>query len=133
MRTSARLWRRPLVAAQLQSEETRANAEKQSQAIVRDAEVRAKAVVDDLQAQASTVQQTLIQLKLLEEDFRFKFRALLEGYLRLVEEGPILLSGLATDALGRRAGGDSRGTRARRQSYLGDGRGGCDGSRHRAG
>ena len=39
------------------------------------------------------VQQTLMQLKLLEEDFRFKFKALLEGYMKLVEEGPIVLVG----------------------------------------
>jgi cell division initiation protein len=86
-----------LVAAQLQSEETKASAEKQSQAIIRDAEVKAKAVIDDLQEQVRTAQQTLMRLKLLEEDFRFKFRALLEGYLRLVVDGPILLSGLAAE------------------------------------
>lgn len=86
-----------LVAAQLQSEEIRSKAEKESQSIVQDAESKARAVVEDLYSQTRKVQQTLMQLKLLEEDFRFKFRALLEGYLKLVEDSPILLSGLQRD------------------------------------
>jgi cell division initiation protein len=86
-----------LVAAQLQSEEIRSNAEKEGESILRDAEAKAKALVADLYSQTQKVQQTLIQLKLLEEDFRFKFRALLEGYLKLLEEGPILLGDLKAD------------------------------------
>jgi hypothetical protein len=35
----------------------------------------------------------LIQLKLLEEDFRLKFRSLLEGYLRLLKEAPLTVTG----------------------------------------
>ena len=81
-----------LVAAQLQSEEIRTTAQRESQSMLREAEAKAKAVVDDFYARTQAVQQTLMQLKLLEEDFRFKFRALLEGYLRLLEESPILLS-----------------------------------------
>jgi len=88
-----------LVAAELQSEEIRSKAQKESQSIVHEAETQARAVVDDLYAQTRKVQQTLMQLKLLEEDFRFKFRALLEGYLKLVDEGPILASTLQGDLL----------------------------------
>jgi cell division initiation protein len=87
-----------LVAAQLQSEEIRTNAQKESQSMLRDAEAKAKAVVDDFYAQTQAVQQTLIQLKLLEEDFRFKFKALLEGYLKLVENGPLLFTGVEDEA-----------------------------------
>ncbi len=83
-----------LVAAQLQSEEIRSNAQKESQSILHEAEAKAKAVVDDFYAQTRAVQQTLMQLKLLEEDFRFKFKGLLEGYLKLLAEGPLLLSGV---------------------------------------
>jgi cell division initiation protein len=85
-----------LVAAQLQSEEIRSNAEKEGQSILRDAEDKAKGIVSELYSQTQRVQQTLMQLKLIEEDFRFKFRALLEGYLRILDEGPVLLSGLET-------------------------------------
>jgi cell division initiation protein len=83
-----------LVAAQLQSEEIRSNAEREGESILREAETKAKAIVSELYAQTQKVQRSLMQLKLLEEDFRFKFRTLLEGYLRLLEEAPILLSGL---------------------------------------
>jgi len=87
-----------LVAAQLQSEEIRSNAEKEGESILRDAETKAKAMVADLYSQTQRVQQTLIQLKLLEEDFRFKFRALLEGYVKLLEDSPILLADLKANA-----------------------------------
>ena len=76
------------MAAQLQSDEIRSNAREESQSLLRDAEEKAKGVVEELYAKTQRVQQTLVQLKLLEEDFRFKFRALLEGYLKLVEEVP---------------------------------------------
>ncbi len=94
-----------LVAAQLQSEEIRSSAQKESQSMLREAEAKAKAVVDDFYAQTRAVQQTLMQLKLLEEDFRFKFKSLLEGYLKLLEEGPILLSGVEDGGLAVRVGG----------------------------
>jgi cell division initiation protein len=88
-----------LVAAQLQAEETKANAQKESQAMLREAEAKAKAVADDFYAQTQAMQQTLMQLKLLEEDFRFKFKALLEGYLKLIEDGPLLFTGLENAAV----------------------------------
>ncbi len=100
-----------LVAAQLQSEEIRTNAQKESESMLRDAEAKAKAVVDDFYAQAQAAQQTLMQLKLLEEDFRFKFKALLEGYLKLVEEGPLLFTGLEVDSAGA-APAKAQGARA---------------------
>jgi cell division initiation protein len=85
-----------LVAAQLQSEEIRSRAQKDSQSMLREAEAKAKAVVDDFYAQTQAVQQTLMQLKLLEEDFRFKFKKLLEGYMKLVDEGPLMVSAAST-------------------------------------
>jgi cell division initiation protein len=100
-----------LVAAQLQSEEIRTNARKESESMLRDAEAKAKAVVDDFYAQTQAAQQTLMQLKLLEEDFRFKFKALLEGYLKLVEDGPLLFTGLEVDSAGT-ASAKTQGARA---------------------
>jgi cell division initiation protein len=81
-----------LVAAQLQSDEIRSKAKNESQSMLREAETKAKAVVDDFYAQTRAVQQTLIQLKLLEEDFRFKFKGLLEGYMKLLDDGPMVMS-----------------------------------------
>ncbi len=96
-----------LVAAQLQSEEIRSNAEKEGESILRGAEAKAKAMVADLYSQTQRVQQTLVQLKLLEEDFRFKFRALLEGYVKLLEDSPILLAELEATAGGEKLSAES--------------------------
>jgi cell division initiation protein len=82
-----------LVLAQLQADETRVNARKESELILKDAELKARANVSDSYAEVQRVQQALIQLKHLEEDFRFKFRSLLEGHLKLLAEAPINLAG----------------------------------------
>ncbi len=82
-----------LVTAQLQSEEIRANAHKEGELILRDAELKARGIVNDSYGETQKVQQTLVQLKRLEEDFRFKFRSLLEGYLNLLHDEPITAAG----------------------------------------
>ena len=78
-----------LIAAQLQSEEMRTNAHKESELILRDAQLKARGIVNDSYSESQKAQQTLVQLKRLEEDFRFKFRSLLEGYLRLLDDAAI--------------------------------------------
>jgi len=78
-----------LIAAQLQSEEMRTNAHKESELILRDAQLKARGIVNDSYTESQKAQQTLVQLKRLEEDFRFKFRSLLEGYLRLLDDAAI--------------------------------------------
>lgn len=75
-----------LVQAQLQAEEIRANARKESELIMRDAQVKARSIINDAYVETRKVQQTLAQLSQLEEEFRFKFRSLLEGYLKLLDE-----------------------------------------------
>ncbi len=82
-----------LISAQLQSDEMRANARKESELILRDAELKARHIVNDSYGETQRVQQALIQLKHLEEDFRFKFRSLLEGHLKLLNEAPITVPG----------------------------------------
>ncbi len=82
-----------LISAQLQAEELRANAHKETELILRDAEMKARGIVSDSYGETQKTQQTLVQLKLLEEDFRFKFRSLLEGYLRLLSEAPLASAG----------------------------------------
>jgi cell division initiation protein len=77
-----------LISAQLQAEELRANAHKESELILRDAELKARGIVSDSYGETQKTQHTLVQLKLLEEDFRFKFRSLLEGYVRLLDQAP---------------------------------------------
>jgi len=78
-----------LVSAQMQSDETRANARKEAELILRDASLKSRQIVNDSYGETQRVQQALVQLKHLEEDFRFKFRSLLEAHLKLVEQAPI--------------------------------------------
>ncbi|OFW61030.1 MAG: hypothetical protein A2133_04475 [Actinobacteria bacterium RBG_16_64_13] len=82
-----------LIAAQLQAEEIRANAHKESELILRDADMKARSIVSESYGETQRTQQALVQLKMLEEDFRLKFRSLLEGYLRLVTEAPLTVTG----------------------------------------
>lgn len=89
-----------LVAAQLQSEEMKTKAEKESQSMLKEAEAKAKAVVEDFYARTQAVQQTLAQLKLQEEDFRSRFKGLLEGYLNLLKQQPPVVSVPAAAAQG---------------------------------
>jgi cell division initiation protein len=90
-----------LITAQVQSEEMRSNAHKESELILRDAEFKARGIVNDSYGETQRVQQALVQLKILEEDFRFKFRSLLEGYLNLLGEAPIAAQAAETAALTR--------------------------------
>ncbi len=78
-----------LVSAQIQAEEMRANAHKESELIVRDAQLKARSIVDGSYGETQKLQQSLVQLKRLDEEFRFKFRSLLEGYLNLLSQAPI--------------------------------------------
>lgn len=87
-----------LIQAQLQSDEIRANAHKESELILRDAQMKARAIINESYAETQKVQQTLAQLKRLEEEFRFKFRSLLEGYLRLLNEAELTTSEQAVAA-----------------------------------
>jgi cell division initiation protein len=78
-----------LVSAQVQADQMIANARKEAELILRDAELKARHIVNDSYGETQRVQQTLVQLKHLEEDFRFKFRSLLEGHLKLLNDAPI--------------------------------------------
>ena len=78
-----------LVSAQFHADETKANARKEAELILRDAELKARGIVSDSYSEVQKVQQALVQLKHLEEDFRYKFRSLLQGHLKLLAEAPI--------------------------------------------
>ncbi len=75
-----------LVSAQLQADQMTANARKESELVMRDAELQARKIVSESYGETQKVQQALVQLKHLEEDFRFKFQSLLEAHLKLLNE-----------------------------------------------
>ncbi|GAB4253247.1 MAG: hypothetical protein Kow00129_14230 [Thermoleophilia bacterium] len=78
-----------LVSAQKQADETSMNARKEAELILRDAELRGRDIVNEAYSAKQKVQQSLIQLKRVEEDFRFKFRSLLEAHLNLLSEDEV--------------------------------------------
>jgi cell division initiation protein len=75
-----------LVSAQKSAEELKVNAEKEAQLILREAEMKARQMVNDSYADKQSVEKTIVMLKGTEEEFRFKFKALLQGYMKQVDE-----------------------------------------------
>jgi cell division initiation protein len=79
-----------LVSAQASAEELKQNATKQAQLILGDAELKARQLVNDSYTEKQAIEQGMAKLRSAEQDFRFKFRQLLEGYLQqLSEEQPV--------------------------------------------
>ncbi len=73
-----------LVSAQQQSDEMRANARKEAELIIKDAEIKGRDLLGESYVEKQRVQQSLTQLKQVEEDFKFKFRSLLEAHISLL-------------------------------------------------
>lgn len=95
-----------LVSAQQQADGTRANARKEAELILKDAEIKGRDLLSESYGEKQRVQQALTQLKQVEEDFRFKFRSLLEAHLNLLSEDEVseerghfrgLVAGIETD------------------------------------
>ena len=77
-----------LINAQASAEEQKQNANKQSQLVLQDAELKARQLVNEAYSERQSIEQSMAKLRSAEEDFRFKFRQLLDGYLRQLQETP---------------------------------------------
>ena len=77
-----------LISAQVSADELKLNSAKEAQLILQEAELKGRQLVDDAYRERQAIEESLATLKNAEQDFRFKFRQLLEGYLRHVEEAP---------------------------------------------
>jgi len=77
-----------LVNAQASAEEQKQNANKQAQLVLQDAELKSRQLVNEAYSERQAIEQSLAKLRSAEEDFRFKFRQLLEGYQRQLQETP---------------------------------------------
>jgi cell division initiation protein len=71
-----------LLSAQQNADEVRAGAQKEAQLVLRDAEVKARDALNDAYGAKQEVEREIVLLRNAEAEFRFKFRALLEGYLK---------------------------------------------------
>jgi cell division initiation protein len=77
-----------LVNAQANAEEQKRNANKQAQLVLQDAELKARQLVNEAYSERQAIEQSMAKLRSAEEDFRFKFRQLLDGYLRQLQDSP---------------------------------------------
>jgi cell division initiation protein len=77
-----------LVNAQASAEEQKQNANKQAQLVLQDAELKARQMVNEAYTERQGIEQAMAKLRAGEEDFRFKFRQMLEGYLMQIREAP---------------------------------------------
>jgi cell division initiation protein len=77
-----------LVNAQANAEEQKQNANKQAQLVLQDAELKARQLVNEAYTERQAIEQSMAKLRSAEEDFRFKFRQLLDGYLRQLQDSP---------------------------------------------
>ena len=77
-----------LVSAQASADELRQNSAKEAQLILHEAELKGRQLVHEAYSERQSIEQSLAKLKSAEQDFRFKFRQLLEGYIKHLEEAP---------------------------------------------
>ncbi len=78
--------RNTMVAAQRSAEEIVSKAREEAETILRDAEVKAKEIIHNALQQKQKVQNELIRIKQAEEEFRARFRQLLEGHVSQLSE-----------------------------------------------
>ena len=110
-----------LISAQANAEELKQNATKEAQLILHEAELKARQLVNDAYSEKQAIEQSMAKLKSAEQDFRFQFRQLLEGYLKQLEETPAVAAaatgaGAAHDGVRPSRRGHQGGHRARGQS-----------------
>ena len=77
-----------LINAQASAEEQKQNASKQAQLILQDAELKARQMVNEAYSERQAIEQGMAKLRSAEEDFRFKFKSMIEGYLRQLQDTP---------------------------------------------
>jgi len=90
-----------MLAAQTSAEAIKAKAEAESDMLMRDAELKAKELIQLALTEKQRAQAELLRIKTADDDFRLRFRAMLEEYLRSVREVSVdpEAAGLAAEEL----------------------------------
>jgi len=79
-----------LVSAQASADELKQNSTREAQLILHEAELQARQLVNEAYTERQGIEQATARLRSAEQDFRFKFRQLLQGYLAHIEgEKPV--------------------------------------------
>ena len=77
-----------LVSAQASADDLRQNSAKEGQLILHEAELKGRQLVNEAYSERQGIEQSMAKLKSAEQDFRFRFRQLLEGYIKHLEDAP---------------------------------------------
>jgi len=75
-----------LLTAQKSAEEVQSNAKKEAELIIRDAELKSKEIIQGALNEKLKIQATINALKQAEEEFRMRFKSLLDSYLSVLDE-----------------------------------------------
>lgn len=78
-----------MVAAQRSAEDIVKKSQVEAEMVLRDAEVKAKEIIHTALSQKQKTQAELMRIKQAEEDFRSRFRTLLDDYQRNLREIPV--------------------------------------------
>lgn len=78
-----------MLAAQQSAEDIMGKAQKEADLIMRDAELKAKEIVHAALAEKQKTQGEFARIKAAEDEFRARFRALLDEYVRNIGEIPV--------------------------------------------
>lgn len=78
-----------MVSAQKSAEDIIAKALHEAEVVLKDAEVKAKEIIHNALQQKQKMQSDLMRIKAAEEDFRGRFKTLLEGHMRTLSEIPL--------------------------------------------
>lgn len=78
--------RNTMVAAQRSAEDIMNKSREESMTVLRDAEIKAKEIIHNALGQKQKVQVELVRIKQAEEEFRNRFRQLLEGHVQGINE-----------------------------------------------
>lgn len=78
-----------MLAAQQSAEDIKAKALKESDLILRDAEMKAKELVQSALSEKQKTQSEFMRIKTAEDDFRLRFREVLEEYMRTLHAVPV--------------------------------------------
>jgi cell division initiation protein len=92
-----------MLAAQTSAEEIKARAANEADTLLRDAEIKAKELIQAALAEKQKTQSELLRIKSAEDDFRLRFRQMLEDYMRAIHELGVepqaaAIAGLASEA-----------------------------------
>lgn len=77
-----------LISAQASADELKQNSTREAQLIVHEGELQARQLVNEAYSERQGIEQATARLRSAEQDFRFKFRQLLQGYLAHIEDEP---------------------------------------------